>query len=164
MSIATMTRLVSPAPAPGAPEGVQRSTSEIQQTALEKIIIPSEVIGIYVAGLGILSGSEASGPEKEAGIGWALFVFCLLVIPVIVAVNVQLRKRASGTEAGLGWSKVALLCAFAALAFAAWTAALPDTPFLDLHPYANRIGAFAVVVLGVLMPGVAQLLGLIPES
>jgi len=166
MSIATMTRLAAPAALRPALDAAQPPVSDIQETALEKItaFIPTEVIGIYVAGLGILSGTDETAPGDGTGVGWALFAFCLLVVPLLVAINVQLRNRASGTEGTVGPRKALLLCVFGAVAFIAWTAALPETPFVDLHAYANRIGAFAVVVLGVLMPGVAQLLGLVPRG
>src|SRR5262245_48889702 len=95
MSIATMTRLASPSSPSVQGIAAANAPSEVQQTALEKItaFIPSEVIGIYIAGLGILSRPANSPQDGHGHLGWSLFAFCLVAVPLLVAINVQLRNR-----------------------------------------------------------------------
>jgi len=45
---------------------------------------------------------------------------------------------------------------FAVVAFTAWAAALPDSPFLGISADANRIGGFAVVALCLVMHRLAK--------
>ena len=55
---------------------------------------------------------------------------------------------------------VILLLVFAMLAFTAWAMAMPDNPFLALNDQALKVGGGSIIVLGILMPRVANVLGL----
>jgi hypothetical protein len=65
-------------------DGPTRSGS----SAMHKItaFIPSEIIGIYVAGFGILS------PETYRA-KWWIFGICILLIPIIITLEYLLRKK-----------------------------------------------------------------------
>jgi hypothetical protein len=54
-----------------------------------------------------------------------------------------------------------MLILFALVAFVAWAAALPGTPFLSLTPRATAIGGWAVVILALVMYKVADLLDVV---
>ena len=126
--------------------------------ALEKVtaFVPSEVIGFYVAGLGILTPATSEGK-------WWMFAICLVLIPVLMALTylAQTRRAEAGTPPFRLWL---ILVAFAIVAFVAWTAALPATPFLDFTPRATVIAGVAVLILAVLMYRVADLLDIVPRS
>jgi hypothetical protein len=123
-------------------------------TAMERIaaFIPSEAIAIYVSGLGILSPKEAFGK-------WVLFGFCAALVPVLIWLAIRVGESKGLPAPGLritGWHAT-----FGLLAFAAWSAALPSTPFGE---GATAYGGFAVIVLAVVLPQIAQILGVAPRS
>jgi hypothetical protein len=125
-------------------------------TALESIVafIPSEVIGTYIAGLGIW---PPTSEERK----WLLFGICVGLIPVFLWLqNALLAKKNRG--ATLSWGKAVLSMLFAGVSFSAWAAAMPDSPFLGLSADANQIGALAATVLALLLPKFAELFDLTP--
>lgn len=159
MSIASMTRLAA-RPVPEARvSGLVPSPVEVHQTALERIttFIPSEVIGVYVAGLGIFESQDGT----PAAVRLAIFWVALALVPVFVWLNA--RAQAAPPAPSLPGRKIAWLVVFGVVGFVAWAAAIPRTPF-DLGGYTGQIGAFAVVLLGLLMPGLAQVVGVAGES
>jgi hypothetical protein len=135
-----------------APEG-----KKAVESAMEKIsaFIPSEIIGIYVAGFGILS------PESDAG-KWWIFGVCFALIPVLIWLNyLGHKKRADAT---LTVKITIVLLVFAMIAFVAWAAALPGTPFLTFSARATAFGGWAVIILAVIMYRVADLLDIVPKK
>jgi hypothetical protein len=125
-------------------------------SAMERIaaFIPSEVIGIYVAGFGIFS-PESSGSK------WLMFGICALLVPLFIALNYLQQKMHSGDAPS---PRIALILLFFGLvAFVAWAAALPGTPFLSLSPIATAVGGWAVLILAGIMYKVADILGIVPK-
>jgi hypothetical protein len=122
---------------------------------MEKIsaFIPSEVLGIYVAGLGILS------PESDTG-KWWIFGICLTLVPVFMVLDYLERRKRSSLKLGARIGVTLLI--FATLAFVAWAAALPGTPFLSLSPRGTTIGGWAVVILAAFMYRMAAVLDVVP--
>jgi hypothetical protein len=57
-----------------------------------------------------------------------------------------------------------VLLIFAMVAFIAWAAALPGTPFLAFTARATAIGGWAVVILAIIMYKVADLLDVVPKD
>ena len=57
-----------------------------------------------------------------------------------------------------------MLLLFAPVAFVAWTAALPGTPFLSLTPRPTAIGGWAVIILALVMYKVADLKDVVPKG
>jgi quinol-cytochrome oxidoreductase complex cytochrome b subunit len=126
-------------------------------TAMEKItaFIPSDVIGIYVAGLGVFS------PQTDAN-KWYVFGVSVLLIPVLMLLNYfDQKKRNKPTP---GPRIVAVLVVLALVAFVAWAGAMPGTPFLVFTPYATEIGGWAVVILALIMYKLADLLDIVPKT
>jgi len=138
---------VTPSAAPTSPE---------VQSALDKIAayIPSEVIGTYVAISGILLPTSAN-PK------WIIFGIALLLIPLLTLVGNAIAKK-RGLTAPSGRATVWIIV-LACVAFCAWALALPDNPLVDYYDDASRIGGVAVIVLAVLLPQVAELLGISPR-
>jgi hypothetical protein len=165
MAIVTMTHLAlsadkSAVRAPGL-EGVEDPAVKLDQnvaSALDQMVayVPSEVIGIYVAGVGIIGAT--SGVVK-----WALFCLALALVPLFVWLADRIARQSNpGLSRAPG--KLVLVGSFAVCAFAAWACALPDTPFASLWGAdATRYGSFAAVVLAALMPKIAVALGLAPR-
>lgn len=138
-------KVPSPIPAPG---GVKTAIGQI--TAY----IPTEVIGAYIAALGILT------PESS-GLRWAVFVIALVVTPIFVGVSFALRRRQTPElkQGGVGW-----LIAFAILSFVAWAGAIPGTPMLDIPGWTTVIGGIAVIFLAPLLSKLAEWLELSPKT
>jgi hypothetical protein len=130
-------------------------------SAMERIVafVPSEVIGIYVVGLGILS------PESNAG-KWWIFVISLLLIPVFMLLNYLGKKKSASPSETVTLPKktTAVLFFFALVAFTAWAAALPATPFLSINRHATAAGGWSVLILTGIMYKVADLLDAVPKS
>lgn len=145
-----------------------------KDTAMDKVtkFIPSEVIAIYVAALGILAPVENTGK-------WWIYFACLALTPILIAINYQqeinkkTRDKAENTAStantprssrGFWRSRIPyLLALFALIAFTAWVCALPETPFLVFTPLAVKIGAVAILVLAVVMGPLAEIWGLLPK-
>lgn len=138
-----------------ATSGDVQAVGRTADSAMERVsaFIPSEIIGLYVAGLGIFS------PETDTG-KWQIFWICFALIPVIMVLNYLIQRKQS--QGGLGLWPSLVLFGFAIVAFVAWTAALPSTPFLSIFPDATTIGGWAVIILAVIMYKVAELMGIVP--
>jgi hypothetical protein len=133
------------------------STKKSVDSAMEKIssFIPSEVIGVYVAGFGIFS------PESSAG-KWWIFGICALLVPVFIALNYIQQRSHSDDFPSVRIAFILLF--FGLVAFIAWAAAMPGTPFLSLTPIATAIGGWAVLILAGIMHKVADILGVVPKK
>jgi hypothetical protein len=164
MAIATMTRLALKSGRPagagaveGSLEAVTDSAAGSEQqasSAIDQMVayVPSEVIGIYIAGVGII------GPI--GGAKWGLLSSCLALIPLFIWLSNRIERRAN-PNAPKAPAKLAWVCAFAVTAFLAWSAALPDTPFVEIfHEYATKIGSFSAIVLAALIPKLAAAVGI----
>jgi hypothetical protein len=129
-----------------------------QDSAMEKLtkFIPTEVIAIYVAAVGILA------PLGDTGKWWIFFI-CLGLIPILIVISYYQQKKKQKAEARSNSRIAVLLMLFALVAFTAWACALPETPFLVFTPLAVKIGAVAVLVLAALMNPLADLLGILPK-
>jgi len=137
-----------PAPGDAAPPNQQ-------QAALERITayIPSEVIGIYVAVIGILATPSAHGK-------WLIFGGCVLLIPFFMWLGYKAAQRKNLPVPSR--RAFVLLLVLAVVAFVAWGAALPDTPFQVFTADATRFGGAAVIILGYLIPSIADAFDLTP--
>lgn len=123
--------------------------------AMEKIaaFVPTEVIGLYVTGVGIFA------PVTDVG-KWSIFFVCALLIPVVLGIGYwENQKKGLPPPGGRIFG---LLLAMAFVAFCAWASALPNTPFLEFGERATLVGGFVVLILSLLMPRIAVLLGAAP--
>jgi hypothetical protein len=163
MAIVTMTELALEAERPkvvrGAEAGLEGVSEPAAQTgkrtvsALDQIVayVPTEVIRIYIAGVGIV------GPAGRAK--WGLLLLSTALIPLFVWLSDRIARQ-SDPSVPKAYSKLAWVCLLAACAFLAWAAALPETPFLDFSEKATRLGSFAAVVLAAIIPKVAAAVGI----
>jgi hypothetical protein len=165
MAIVTMTNLAlsagKPAAAAGGLEGVADSGAELDQrvaSALDQMVtyVPSEVIGIYIAGVGIIATDSSI-------VKWSLLALSLVLIPLFVWLSDRIARQAN-PALPVAKAKLVWVGLFAVCAFLAWSAALPQTPFREFWgENATRYGSFAAVVFAALMPKVAAALGLVPR-
>lgn len=120
-------------------------------SAMETIarFIPTDVVTIYVAGIGLFAPKTPTGK-------WTIFAIAAGLIPVFLLIS-AFEQRESGQSVAI--RRVLLLFLFATVAYAAWTSALPATPFEQFSEDATRIGGFAVIVASLIIPRVAKLTG-----
>ncbi len=142
--------------ATAAAAGTQAQNSTVTG-AMEKIAayIPSEVIGIYVGNFGILA------PATQA-VKWWIFGICMALIPAFLGLGYASAKKKQLPVPGGRASGVLFL--MSAVAFTTWCSAMPATPFLALDPDATRWGGFAVLALSYVIPKIADLLEIAPQS
>jgi hypothetical protein len=166
MSIAAAARKTYAVSAKEASPGFQAASATPEvASALEKITtwIPTEVIAIYVGLLGIFTPTSSGGK-------WVIFAIAAALVPAFVILNAALiskrgkeKWKAEGKQGDppkFSWAKASKLVALAAIAYVAWTFALPDSPWLDLTSKAPQIGGAAVLILSLFMSKVAEILDL----
>jgi hypothetical protein len=78
--------------------------------------------------------------------------------------NFQVKRNSLTAQPPKSLRVFWLLLLFATIAYVAWAAALPSTPFLQLTDQATKIGALAALVLGVLLPRAADAMKLTPSE
>jgi hypothetical protein len=137
------------------------STDKAVKSAAEKItaFIPSDVVGIYIAGLGFFA------PESLRG-KWWIFGIAAGLVPIFLLISYFAeKKRDKQRTDGDAQRRVVdylLLALFAEIAFVCWAAAFPGSPFLSLIPSATKIAAFGMIVLAAVMPPIAAICDLVP--
>jgi hypothetical protein len=131
--------------------------------ALDKItaFVPSEALGAYTVGLGVFS--PTTYPAK-----WWIFGICLALIPILM-VFTYLSQQKTGNTGKPPFTSWLVLVSFALIAFVAWAASLPNTPFLEftpegVTPQATTVAGWAVVILAGIMYKVAALLNVVPPN
>ena len=139
------------------PSGVPTTQTQVLDSAMDKVVafIPSEVIGIYVSGMGVISPSSYN-------VKWAIFGVAIILIPIFMALS-YLAARKSAVIILPSIRMLGLLFLFALIAFIAWAAAMPATPFLMFSTNATQIGGFAVIVFAAIMYKIADLLDILPK-
>lgn len=141
-------------------------------TTLGKIaaFIPSEILALYLFMWGV-----ANPAATDRRTPWALFWASLGALVAYVVLNHMLdrksvaesnekiadrAKRAQGpTATKTGW-----VLLMAAVAFTAYAASLPQTPFLDVNSNANTIGAIVAAGLAIFLPMIGKLVGVSPDT
>ena len=154
-SLASQRTLERTTPTAMAAGGDGKQTSTVE-SALEKItaFIPSEVIALYVSGLGIF------GPQSPHA-KWNIFWICFAFIPVFMFLS-YLQNRKHGRPIP-STTVLLLLLFFAAVAFGVWAAAMPQTPFISLWKNAPQIAGFIVIPLSYVMSVIADLCDAVPR-
>jgi hypothetical protein len=161
MSVAKYAQVAVSTEAVNDPETVKpQSTDYDKDTALTKVaaFIPSEAIAVYLALWSFI------GPDTTTT-RWVVFAIGLALVPTFYLLAYFQRRRVVGVNEGEAPPQrnlrvVILLLVFAMVAFTAWAMAMPDNPFLSLNDQALKVGGGSIIVLGILMPRVANVLGL----
>ncbi|MEO5874388.1 MAG: hypothetical protein ABIS86_06065 [Streptosporangiaceae bacterium] len=161
MSVAKYAQVAVATEAVNDPDTVKpQSTDYDRDSALTRVaaFIPSEAVAVYLA-LWSFIGPDTSTTR------WVVFAIGLALVPTFYLLAYLQRRRMVGVNQGevppqRSLRVVLLLLVFAMLAFTAWAMAMPDNPFLDLTDQALKFGGGAVIVLGILMPRAADVLGL----
>lgn len=163
MSIASMTRLAVERESPATPEtsppprartatATSDSNPKTQvQTALEAIAsyIPSEALALHVAVLGIFAPS-ADGR-------WAALAVGLGSVVLFYLLGFFDREKPGKIQTQF-W----VLLALALLSFTTYAAALPGTPFGDVHPDASKVAGAVAIGLSLALPRLARIFKLRP--
>jgi hypothetical protein len=123
-------------------------------TAIERIasFIPSEAIGAYIAGFGIIKPTSLLGK-------WSIFAVGAALIPFFVfAANWGVGKQAvaANLQSSLSYRRGSLIILIAMVAYIVWVAAMPQSLFVDMYSDANRVGSYAAVVLSFILPTLAK--------
>ena len=154
-SLASQRTLERTTPAGMAASGDGQRTPTVEN-ALQKItaFIPSEVIALYVSGLGIFAPQSLHAK-------WNIFWICLAFIPGFMFLSyLQNRKHGRPIPAT---NILLVLVIFAAVAFGVWAAAMPQTPFISLWQNAPQIAGFVVIPLAYVMSVIADLCDMVPK-
>lgn len=135
-----------------------RSADYDKETALTKVaaFIPSEAIAVYLA-------LWAFADPRTDTSKWVVFGLGVALVVVFFFLAYFRRRRAVTTDGGPpapSLRVMILMLVFALVGFVAWTMAMPGTPFEQITDQALKIGGGAIIVLGVLMPRAAEVLGL----
>lgn len=153
MSLISMTRLASneKAEAAGPSAAISKTKRLTLGSALESVVafIPTEVVTLYVAALGIFHPTTSAAK-------WGIFGFCGLLVPIFVIIG-SLEEHQRGKEVSI--KSGGLVVVFGLVAYTTWTMALPETPFEEFTEYATKIGGAAVLVTASILPRVAGLCG-----
>jgi uncharacterized membrane protein len=112
--------------------GVAGERSAGFQTYLDRLIklIPAEVVGVYLVGVGVIPAGQDIGSAAWTGV-------CFLVVILVRAK----ATRDSAQNLGPQWVAVAV----SAVSFAIWAYTMGG-PFVTYHLYVGWIGALAVLL------------------
>ncbi|MFN8584272.1 MAG: hypothetical protein U0446_02955 [Dehalococcoidia bacterium] len=116
--------------------------------------IPSEVVTFYL----FLVGFVAAQDSPSVGQRWG--VYAIAVAGVVLYTLWAAKKRAGAGGAPLGTRNLAIILGISLLAFTAWAASMPATPFLEVTSDANFWGTIAAAAVTLLAPAITGLLGL----
>lgn len=130
-----------------------------KDTALNRVaaFIPSEAVAVYLALWAFIDPRAAVAKWTVFGVG------LVLVIAFYLLAYLQRRRAVTsggGDSPARSLRVTLLLLLFAMVAFTAWAAAMPGNPFTQFGDGAMKVGGGAIIVLGVLLPRVADVLGL----
>ncbi len=138
---------------PGQPDVKKDKTNNIE-TAFNVLFgyIPTEVITLYVAVLAAV-GVEAKVTQTE----WVVFWIFLLATPLVVWLVYGAKLKSLDKPLPLSYGSWPLweMCA-ATLSFAAWSFALPQSPFTTCAWYSSALSGLVVLIastiLGLIAP------------
>jgi len=170
----SLTEIANAAAAPPMPVGAPPTTpgaappsaavSSGPSTALQTLTtyIPTEVLTLYVSAVAALGPLtiKVGGRDLEVG-RWLPFWCFLAATPMIVWVAFASKIKAAGKPVPLLPSKWPLWeMTAAAIAYVAWTFALPATPFAQESWYSSGLASFLILVvsagLGIIAPLMQQ--------
>jgi hypothetical protein len=135
------------------------------KSAIERVTqwVPTEVVGIYVALLGLFAPASVDGRWELLGAGVILTVVFLLLNAALVHKRGVKKWEDDGKQGerppGLAPWRLGVLLVLSLVAFLSWACALPATPFLDWWSDATTLGGAAVLILAPFLPEIAELAG-----
>lgn len=165
MSVATMTTMAA------------RTGNENDKAALDTQLgktaayIPSEVLGIYVAVLGLVTpGAQEWGLKRTMYVGTLLVL--LLFISLRYLVERKSIREANNSAAAIGGRSVpepkmryqVAAAVMAIVAFTAYYMALPGSFFEKYWSNSTIYGAIAAILLALFLPMIGVLVGVSPEA
>ena len=161
---ATATPLPTPAPAdvPLTASSSAAVASSGPSTALQTLTtyIPTEVLTLYVSAIAALGPLTVRVGSRDLDVGrWLPFWCFLAATPLIVWVAFASKIKAAGRPLPVHISKWPLWEMTAAtVAYAAWTFALPATPFAQESWYSSGLASFLILVVSAGLGAIAPLM------
>lgn len=116
--------------------------------------IPTEILTLYVAAVAIVLPGVAPGnptaPAPNYRAAWVTFFVFLVLTPIVNWLVYAAKLKAAGQGLPLhpaDWPKWEMFVA--AVAYVAWAAALPTTPFITLtaYGYSTHLAGYLVLVV-----------------
>jgi len=109
--------------------------------------IPTEILALYVSAIAVfISRPENQSVNLEAA--WQTFFSFLLATPMVVWLVYAAKLRGDNNPLPVAlaqWPKWEMLAS--TVAFVAWAAALPQTPFGQFSWYSSDVAGFLVLVI-----------------
>jgi hypothetical protein len=141
------TRLTTEA---AAAEGLEPPAPDNAVTAALKVIttyIPTEILTLYVSAIAVLLTPPQGSVSPNYTAGWRTFAVFLVLTPVVNWLVLAAKVRAAGDQLPRHPEEWPIWEMFAAIvAFTAWAAALPQTPFVSIGISPNVAGYLVLVV------------------
>lgn len=126
--------------------------------------IPTETLTVYVAYIAVADRPEIPQGKKlwDADFFWQWFGVSAGVALTVAFVVLLTLGKVRQTHEPFRWPVFEMVVG--AVAFTAWSLALPDTPLLDFKDYKVEIGALLVTITTVFIAVLAYALGKQPPS
>jgi hypothetical protein len=142
-----------PPPAPAAGQ----TAKEVTDSAMQKVLtfVPAEIIGLYIAGVGVFA------PKTDPG-KWQIYGVCAGLILLLMVLDYFITRKKQ--QPVPNWWRFLILLVLAVVGFTTWAAALPNTPFLTVDDRVTLGAGFAAPILAIAMPRIAQLLDLVKQA
>ena len=147
-------------PAGGAPPATSgNQTDNNVNTALNVLFgyIPTEVLTLYVAILGVLHKPTTQQAFQPTPADWVTFYAFLVFTPIVVWLVYAAKLKGASKALPLSFGAWPIWEMFAAtVAYLAWAFALPNSPFNQYTWYSAALSGIAVLItstiLGLLAP------------
>jgi hypothetical protein len=150
---------------PGQPPESRRPDRRPVVSALGVVsdYIPSEILAMYIAVIGLIQTTRASYPLK-----WSIFGGAVVVLLVYVGLT-YLQQRADARQSGPTTAPPSLrhfiyVAAMATVAFTAYAMSIPGSPFQQITRDLTILGGAVALALAALMPMIGSILGVTPED
>jgi hypothetical protein len=152
-------------PRPATGEAKSRTITPLKGASELSRWIPTEAIALYIAilagGFGVLKVPKGKKLEDlDYSNRWHFFFIMLGVTAALVWLIYAAKTREAPAKAvGKRFNIPVFEMAIAAVAMAAWAAALPDSPFADFHWYGGWFASIVLSTTTALVPLVALAAG-----
>ncbi len=152
-------------PRPATGEAAARTITPLKAASDVARYIPTEAIAIYIAilvgafgPLKLVAGMKASDLDYSSR--WHFFFIMLGVTVALVWLIYAAKTRETpAKDPDKRYNIPVFEMAIAAVALAAWAAALPDTPFADFHWYGGWFAPTVLATATALLPLIAAAAG-----
>jgi hypothetical protein len=156
MSLQSLTTIAAqrdtggPKKANPTPATTEDATKTVSGGYLDVLVsaIPTEPLGLYTFLVGVVVGTISTGESKLLGMRWAIYGATIAFIIAWLAVGYTRKSKVKSRK--FPWVETAT----AAVAFAAWGLAMPESPLsASIHGDQRAIWTAIITVAGVAIIG-----------